>query len=160
MKKLKTYVITVSRYFPQYHPRKGEETGFVEKIQSGEKIHTIRGSIELWQKRIEQVQKGEAVLSLRYWSGRPYNSPQVEFKVLTAADNIEMQQVYINLDIPSIPAFYMSEYKSRDIDGFPLVGRIPENDGLSIVDFAQWFLKGGYDLSKPMVIIHFTNFRY
>lgn len=160
MQKLKTYVITVSRYFPQYHPCKGEETGFVKKILAGEKIHTIRGNIELWEKRIEQVQKGKAVLSLRYWSGKPYNSPQVEFKILAAADNVGVQQVYINLDIPSIPSFYMSEYKSRDIDGFPLVGRIPENDGLSIDDFSQWFLKGGYDLTKPMAIIHFANFRY
>lgn len=32
------------------------------------------------------------------------------------------------------------------------------NDGLSLSDWREWFK--GYDLTKPMAIIHFTPFRY
>jgi hypothetical protein len=38
------------------------------------------------------------------------------------------------------------------------IDKLAENDGLSLVDFKAWFK--GYDLSKPMAIIHFINFRY
>lgn len=156
---MKTYVLTISRTFPAYHPRRVEETGFVEKIKAGEKLHTIRGNLALWQNRIAEVQAGTAVLSLRYWEGKPYNSPQVEFARLTAKDGVGVQLVYIDLSIPNIPSFH-PKYLTRDIDGFPLVGSIPMNDGLSVEDFAEWFIKGKYDLSQPMAIIHFTPFRY
>ena len=33
-------------------------------------------------------------------------------------------------------------------------------DGLSLQDWEDWFTTGDYDLSEPMVIIHFTSFRY
>lgn len=32
------------------------------------------------------------------------------------------------------------------------------NDGLSVEDWLDWF--NGYDLTKSMAIIHFTEFRY
>lgn len=35
---------------------------------------------------------------------------------------------------------------------------LANNDGLSKEDWQEWFR--GYDLSKPMAIIHFTKFRY
>ena len=173
-KNTKTHILTISCTFPSYHPRRGEETGFVEKIENAlsanvdavqiydqpYKLHTIRGNFPLWQKRIAEVQDGTAVLSLRYWSGKPYNSPQVEFARLTAGNGVGVQMVHIDLSVPSIPNFYMPEYSTRDIDGFPSVCHIPMNDGLSVEDFAEWFINGKYDLSQPMAIIHFTPFRY
>ena len=38
------------------------------------------------------------------------------------------------------------------------VSDLAKNDGLSLTYFTDWFK--GYDLSKPMAIIHFTKFRY
>ena len=35
---------------------------------------------------------------------------------------------------------------------------LAKNDGLSLPDFEEWFEP--YDLSKPLAIIHFTNYRY
>jgi len=35
---------------------------------------------------------------------------------------------------------------------------IARNDGLSFDDFEEWFKD--YDLSKPMAIIHYSDFRY
>jgi hypothetical protein len=40
----------------------------------------------------------------------------------------------------------------------PVTKDIALNDGLSFADFKAWFQD--YDLSKPMAIIHFTDFRY
>jgi len=148
---MKTYVITVSKFFPGFHPRKGEGTGFVEKILNGEKIHTIRGNLELWQKRIAEVQEGKAILSLRYWSGNPYRSPQVEFKQLTSADMVGIQEIN----------FYREICTNTWVDNFnESYIRIAYNDGLSSRDYFDWFQKGGYDLSKPMAIIQFSKFRY
>lgn len=148
---MKTYVITVSKFFPGFHPRKGQETGFVEKILSGEKIHTIRGNLELWQKRITEVQAGKALLSLRYWSGKPYRSPQVEFKQLTSEDGVGVQEI----------EFYRGICTNTWVDYFSeSYLKIAQNDGLSTGDYIEWFTGGKYDLSKPMAIIQFSKFRY
>ena len=52
--KIKTYVITVSEFFPKTHNKSGLPTGFIDKIGSKIKKHTIRGNYELWKKRIDE----------------------------------------------------------------------------------------------------------
>ena len=160
---MKTYVLTVSRYFPTTHKRAGEPTHFVEKLLAGQydknkdtqadfdreiffecrnpKIHTIRQNVELWKKRISEIQKGNAILSIRYWSGKPYNSKQVEICQLNRFSGIGLEEVVI-------PCM-------NDIDS---IKQLAMNDGLSLEDFEEWFKK--YDLSKSLAIIHFTAFRY
>ena len=44
----KKIVITLSRVFPTTHSRKGQPTGFKEKLASGCKLHTIRGNFDQW----------------------------------------------------------------------------------------------------------------
>ena len=147
--KKKTYVLTVSKVFPSDHPRAGQETDFVNKILRGEKIHTIRANYDLWKKRIDNVSAGEAVLSLRQWEGKPYNSKQIEFLQL---DKAGIQPVYFEDYFYSccvIKSFRTLRISCDDIC---------KNDGLESEDFERWFRK--YDLSKPMAIIHFTEFRY
>ena len=165
MKKIKTYVLTVSKTFPAKHKRVGEETFFVEKILSGEKIHTIRANYPLWKNRIDEIQKGNAILSLRYWSDKPYNSKQVEFMQLDKDSGIGVQKIIIK-------DWFRELYYSFQIDDrfFPGKGLaytswrefyaklIAKKDGLTFDQFKDWFKN--YDLSKPMAIIHFTNFRY
>ena len=64
---MKTYNIMLSVVFPATHPRKGQPTGFKEKVlravcKTGErylsdirpKVHTIRANYPLWKKRIEE----------------------------------------------------------------------------------------------------------
>ena len=138
---MKTYVITVSRIFPKTHERAGEETYFVNKIFDGSKIHTIRANYELWEKRIKEVKEGKAILSLRFWSGKPYNSKQVEFSKLSNDNNVDVQKIII-------PCM-------NDIGE---IQELAHNDGLSLSDFKSWFKN--YDISKPMAIIHFTSKRY
>lgn len=140
-------VITFSRYFPAYHPNKGQPTYFVEKIFNGlvrlkmpiqstglnydcelsndEKYHTIRSG-NRWK-------VGEK-FSPRVWSGKPYNSPMV-----TIAPDIEIKKIW---------TFEIRHYKKQclvliddiTIENHPtFLQTIARNDGLSFVDFLQWF---------------------
>jgi hypothetical protein len=169
---MKTYVLTVSRTFPGTHKRKGDETYFVEQIQNAlahykdgwptggfkMKLHTIRANYPLWKKRFEEIDKGEAYLSLRYWSGFPYKSKQVEFARLTKDDGIGLQEFkvveYVD-EFVDERAAYVIDNSAKTMF---LSETIANNDGLSIGDWREWFRN--YDLSKHSAIIHFTNFRY
>ena len=177
---MKTYVLTVSRNFPKTHKRHGELTHFVEKILVGQydknenfylqdtkaefdreiffecrnpKIHTIRTNYKFWSKRIAEIQNGNAVLSVRYWSGKPYNSKQVEICQLDKDSGCGVQELEFfnsNLSDPVVMSSTNNPHLTRE--------QLAKNDGLSLEEFKEWFK--GYDLSQPMAIIHFTSFRY
>ncbi len=153
----KKYVITVSRNFPNEHERKGEETKFIESIESKIKIHTIRGSFELWKKRFHEIEKGNAYISLRYWSGTPYKSKQIEFKRLTKDDGIGIELLVFDEKLATPFPNIISKEKIY-VPRISNVDELASNDGLSSKDFKEWFK--GYDLTKPMTVIHFTKFRY
>lgn len=186
MKKLIRYRISIAVKFPATHPRKHQATFFVPKIEDalgmirscdphsdlckslhtvcercyyGQpynerllKIHTIRGNYELWAKRFEKINRGVAVIELYYWSGKPYASKQVVFLTLGKDDGIGLQK----LEFSASGLFGMIKID----DDFPdtSIASIAQNDGLSLDDFKAWFK--GADLSKPLAIIHFTDFRY
>jgi hypothetical protein len=149
MTKRKTFVLMVSKTFPQTHKRSGESTGFVENIKAlfspkNSKIHTIRSNYELWRKRSEQINEGKAVLSIRYWSDKPYKSKQVEIARL---EKIGVER----LDDPTNFVFAPIEGEA-----FAWID-IAKNDGLSFDDFCEWFK---VRQPGPMAIVHFTEFRY
>lgn len=146
---MKTYVLIISRYFPAKHPRAGGVTKFFDKIYFHEKIHTIRANYDLWKKRIDEVNKGNAVISVRQWTGKPYNSKQEE-KFQLSKNQVGCQMIYFLGGNIFDPIIDNSIEKS--------LIEISVNDGLILQDFMDWFKK--YDLSKPMAIIHFTDFRY
>lgn len=151
MKKLKTHVLMVSRVFPTYHKRKGEETLFPIKIIDKEKIHTCRSNYDLWKKRIDEVNAGEAILSVRIWSGKPYCSKQVEIKQYDKYSGIGIQQL---LEIDKDIFYVRFMERGLHIQGLETLAT---NDGLSLEDFKEWFKK---PITEPMAIIHFTDFRY
>jgi len=206
---MKKHVLFISRKFPAYHKRAGEDTGFVEKILAvidsemcyyplycrscnyfftdnlcikkyncpkcdnkyaitdtlqfnyyGDltnfenlniknnyiedkltKIHTIRKGYDNWKRKIDEVNDGKAVLSLRYWSGRPYRSKPVEFLILDKNSGIGVEYYEIRNPMPFVDTCVKAE-----------------NDGLSEEDFMEWFKNA--DWSIPHAIIHFTKFRY
>lgn len=149
MTKKKTFVLTVSKQFPKTHKKAGQSTGFVENIQklftnNCSKIHTIRSNYDLWSSRAKKINEGKAVLSIRYWSGKPYRSKQVEICRLEVI-GIE------KLEHPDNFAFAPVEGKRVDW------GELAKNDGLSFDDFCEWFKPRQ---KEPMAIIHFTHFRY
>lgn len=142
-------VLTVSRFFPAYHPRKGEPTAFPEKIMAyladkvpnwtmkddfvlydwhtyynctNPKLHTIRAG-NRWN-------EGEWA-SLKVWSGRPYHSRPVEFA------QVQLKKIY---------PFELTDsgYKVNGVDaGFDALSCLAENDGLTIDDFECWFAGHG-----------------
>ncbi|MEE1096549.1 MAG: hypothetical protein UH084_08295 [Paludibacteraceae bacterium] len=161
---MKTYVITLSQVFPTTHPKAGIPTGFQHKLQTAlngwkdhsfTKLHTIRANYPLWAKRFEQIERGEACLSIRQWSGKPYASKQVEIARLTKEDGIGLQKFEVCNNHAGINLWMHFKIDDRPIMS---INDIPNNDGLSREDWVDWFKK--YDLSKPMAIIHFTKFRY
>lgn len=144
---MKTYVLTISHKFPKTHPKSGEPTKFPLQIKHNDKIHTIRSNYDLWEKRFQKIDKGEAYLSVRIWSGEPYKSKQLEIFRYDKTDGIGLQK----LDQPSNLVCATIEGKSIEWDV------VAKNDGLSIDDFCDWFKIRS---EKPMAIIHFTDFRY
>ena len=159
---MKTYVITLSQVFPSTHARAGEPTFFRDKLHAAitgneeywRKVHTIRANYELWKKRFEKIEKGEACLSVRYWTGKPYCSKQVEIARLTKEDGIGLQSLVCN----GYAWFYDTEDGTKFFTEVKGLENIAYNDGLSFEDWKEWFKN--YDVSKKLAIIHFTKFRY
>lgn len=147
MKKLKTYVITIS-------------------IAQKEIIHTICGNYPLWGKRFLQIDKGEACLSVRVWEGVPYKSKQKEVFNFTKTDGIGLQK----LENPD--NFVFAEINQKNIN-WQLIAK---NNGLTFDEFQEWFkfkkeicidcpyknktCPEGCSKTESMAIIHFTSFRY
>lgn len=171
-KKLKVYVITLSRVFPVSHPKAGLKTYFKTKLENthvvpfdpnGDSVpdgqpqlkrHTIRANYELWRKRFEQIERGEACLSIRQWTGKPYASKQIEIARLTKDDGIGLQRLRFTPDRDGQFVWW-----NFNIDGhFSNEEYLANNDGLTLRDWCAWFKD--YDLSKPLAIIQFTKFRY
>lgn len=184
-KKIIHYSIAVSPRFPADHKRKGEPTYFVFKIENeihdyefssikqyddnnnetliviyDRKLHTIRKNYPMWVKRMEKVNRGEAVIDIFCWKlpGGRYtkgNEPVV-FATLDKDSGCGVQVVNPNNEL----TFWYVPI-TEDLKDFskPIyVNELAKNDGLSLYDFKSWFK--GYDLSQPMAIIHFTSFRY
>ena len=157
---MKTFVITLSKTFPRTHIHSGRKTYFAHLLNNGlnltedglkicrHKIHTIRTNLPLWEKRISEIQRGQAVLSIREWTGIPYRSHQKELARLTGSDGVGIQVLKLeNLSSPTV------------IDGEKVeLSDLAAHDGLSLSDWYDWFRN--VDLRQPMAIIHFTKFRY
>lgn len=156
MKPLKIYVITISKNFPCYHPKKGIATEFRYKIERKDKKHTVRGNYALWKKRIDEVNAGLAILSVREWTGKPYYSTQTTLFTYGAGE-VGIQPLDLFIDLigknKAIGAWVkIDEFERRLID----TTELSKNDGLLIQDFYDWF-------NKPLIdpcIIHFTDLRY
>lgn len=142
-------VLTFSREFPSYHPRKGEPTYFVEKIwksikedsikhldvpdislhhffECSGKHHTIRGGNRF---------KAGDWFSPRVWHGRPYNSKQI-----IIAPDIQVKKVW-SFELTEDNLYMVNgslyAYPNSDFAIEPLA----HNDGLEMVDFVDWFNK-------------------
>jgi hypothetical protein len=100
----KKIIITLSRVFPVTHSRRGEPTGFANKLASGEKKHTIRSNYDLWNVNAEKMERGKFYLSIRQWSGRPYNSPQVEIAQRHNPIGVQPVELYYHADNDTITA--------------------------------------------------------
>lgn len=146
----KKVILTLCKVFPVTHSQTGKPTEFGKHLQEGVKIHTVRGNNKnLWDQRVDQIKAGKKYLSVREWSGRPYNSEQRE---IAQHQNVGLQHITItNSTDDSEPQCWVDDKKVS-------IREIAKNDGLSVEDFVEWFLKETNVFEG--VIIHFTNFRY
>lgn len=151
---MKTYYLMISVVFLKTHPKAGQPTSFISKIFSQEKKHTIRGNYELWKKRIDEVNEGKAVLDLRFWEGKPYDSKQQTFKTLKQGE-VGVQKLQKRNTVLVDNRFYVID---GDVKPNLNTATIAQNDGLGTFDFMDWF-KGDFGV-EPKAIIHFTEFRY
>lgn len=164
---MKTYVITLSKTFMKGHPKEGVPTNFRQKFENAlkdpntwlwRKIHTIRGNVPLWEKRIKEVELGEACLSIREWTGRPYASKQVEIARLTKEDGVGMQIISASPIVMKDRAIGIYSDDGRTIQSIRDIAILANNDGLSLKDWLEWFKDCKAD--ENLTVIHFTKFRY
>ena len=152
----------LSKCFPVTHPRAGEPTFFRDKVlgavlnnwNAWQKRHTIRANYTLWAKRIEEVQRGLAIISLRQWSGKPYRSKTLEITRLDYSDNVGIQKLMFDKDRDGMVSLNFFNIDGRYAD----IRDLAHNDGLTFDDWKAWFKD--YDLTKPMAVIQFTKYRY
>ena len=119
------------------------------------KLHTIRGNYERWHRIIDEVNRGEAELSVREWSGIPYRSPQEEIEILTKDEGLGVQKLEWQEMYPFDGKHYIMVIDGKFFDDYAWLAN---NDGLAFEDWRAWFKDA--DLSEPMAIIQFTDFRY
>jgi hypothetical protein len=159
-------------------------SGFVfsdsDREIKGVKFHTIRAispeSKINWVTKIAEVQQGKAILVVYEWEGKPYRSMQKDLFIFGANKPDVLHFVYkyynpmpdVHIVIDSGIGVQILQF-DKDGDGCAFwkwfridnnsvddLRKLAENEGLSVEDFKAWFQ--GYDLSKPLAIIHFTDF--
>lgn len=136
---MKTFVITVAKNFLANHPKKGTPTNFEQKILSGEKTHTIRGNFAYWNGIVQQVKQGKALISVRQWSGRPYNSKQNE---ILKCYNAEIQPIHFR-KWPKKSPYHEVHIAIGDTKAMftgSLLDQVARKDGFEdTLDFIDWF---------------------
>lgn len=167
-------VITFSRVFPAYHPKKGQPTFFVEKIWQSFGINPLfpSPSLSIHNTHLpydivhlvgddlvylhEYVPKHHTIcagnrwkvgdkFSPRVWSGKPYNSKQI-----IIAPDIEIKKIW---DVKVEKEVYYNENSGVNvitkisINGAHKTSNyepLAKNDGLCLDDLCNWF-------AKPMI---------
>jgi hypothetical protein len=146
---MKTHVLRISKTFPSYHPKRGQPTHFRGKIELEDKIHTVRENYEFWKKRLDEVNAGKAILSVRQWIDKPYKQPGDE--------------TMFEMDKVKYETFELSELGMIRVGGRMLYieehSMMASNDGLTQQDFYDWF-KLGRKVIPLGIVIHFTDFIY
>lgn len=159
---MKTYYLILSQEFPASHPKAGAPTYFITRLLRKNKLHTIRGNYDLWEKRFKKIAEGKACLSVRVWVGKPYGkgSTQQEIVRLTREDGIGLQKLSLNL-IPDYRVQAVVDSDSFAPDNYRTFVEcdvLAYNDGLSLENWWDWFK--GCDLTQPFAIIQFSSYRY
>lgn len=145
-------ILSLCPCFPRGHRRAGEPTEFEANLAKGVKIHTVRGNIgDTWGKRCRDVMAGRKYLTVREWTGRPYNSEQKE---LARFDKIGLQKITMTYSSEdAVPQCWIDGHKVQ-------IEQVAANDGLAVEDFISWFFGDNKENIFEGVVIHFTDFRY
>lgn len=145
-------IVSLCRVLPKGHKKAGEATDFEAKVKDGRKIHTIRyNGNDVWAKRYKDIMEGRKYLSLRQWTGRPYNSEQRE---IAKVEKIGLQKVTMTYSSEdSLPQVWI-DGKPQDIEA------VAKNDGMTVEEFVDWFFGNSKENIFEGVVIQFTDFKY
>jgi len=146
-------VITFSRVFPGYHPKAGQPTYFVEQVIKGlpysldddaawgniELCKKLSLAIDQWKdlgRKYHTIRAGHRFkagecFSPRVWSGKPYNSKQIQF-----APDIQIVKTW-DFQVDGDGCFWI--ISDNDNESHEVLERLANNDGLSFRDFEAWF---------------------
>lgn len=147
---MKTFVLTVNPRFEKPILDTIDAVKHGQPLPAEIKWHTIRANYAFWESRIAAVNQGEAVLSVRIWSGKPRRSPQREFLRL---EKVGLQKLAKRSDSANVSYYIVSGNGL----GFISTATLARKDGLSLDDFEAWFRD--YP-DGDMALIHFTDFWY
>lgn len=157
-------VITFSRTYPSYHPKAGQPTYFIEKFLSSildadhiaqhyrnlEILKSIGGydittldlrPIECFKPKHHTIRAGHRWkagdwFSPRVWSGKPYNSKQVQF-----APDIQVKKTW-DIEVDGDGCIWI--VSDTDNEDPIILEALAKNVGLTLDDLQAWF-------SKPLV---------
>lgn len=146
-------VRTFSRSFPKGHPKAGQPTYFVEKVWQSlynlglsyggkfleQELENFSNPSHFISPKHHTIRAGNHFkvgdkFSPRVWSGNPYSSKQI-----IIAPDIEVKKVWT---FEMIPALFLDECQYLiDANIIPqnIFDELAKNDGLSTIDFANWF---------------------
>ena len=120
-------------------------------IQLEDKVSDILPEFTMKDKRYKDIASGKKYLSVREWTGRPYNSEQREF---ARYEKIGLQHITMTYGSDdTIPKVWVDNKKVS-------INEVAKNDGLSVEDFVEWFFGNNKENVFEGVVIHFTSFRY
>lgn len=151
----KTVVLMLSHHYPKKTIHAGQPTRFKEQLLDGRKIHTCRGRYDGWASNIDKVNGKGYVMSVREWDGQPYGRG-VKQREIAAYTRLGYQRITMIYDRGK------DEIKCL-IDGrrFTDLELLARNDGMTLVEFKDWFFGQGLERDTFFgIIIHFTDFRY
>ena len=148
----KKVILTLCKSFPVTHSKAGEATDFEKKLKDKSKIHTIRYNAKnVWNGWYKDIVSGKKYLSIREWTGRPYNSEQKEIAQLPKIGLQHVTMTYSSED--AYPEIWIDNKKVS-------IHEVAKNDGLSVEDFVEWFFGNNKENVFEGVVINFTDFRY
>lgn len=158
--------VMLSKTFFDNHYLAGKETDFKSKVLRGEKRHTCRANYDFWKKRVDTLKARQGVLSLRQWSGKPYQKGSNQEKIIDiAASVIDVQRLVLRRTHGEKEELIRTRGTFKaEVDGTPVdIATIAHNDGLHVEEFKAWFDpvfdEAGTD-ALAFAVIHFTTFRY
>jgi hypothetical protein len=154
-------VITFSRTFPSYHPKKGQPTYFVEKFLKGRPtpieeewlpivslFEQLPLALDIWwalDRKLHTIRSGKRwrvgdMFSPRVWSGKPYKSKQI-----IISPDTQIKKIWdLRMDIEG--CFYLNEKEFDVTSGF-----FSENDGLSSAELLDWFPYGKKEFNGQVI---------
>jgi len=163
-------VITLSRRFLKGHPKEGQPTYFVEKtlnslLMDMRPVYTSDTPVDflqslskdLFHPKHHTIRNGKRwktgdMASLRVWSDKPYNSPQI-----IIAPDIPM--VVKDIEVKNFHCYIDGRFVCKLMPDNKLCYEITINDGLSYADFRNWFKLPCF-FSGQMLIWNNKNLSY